>query len=1057
MKKIYRIILPMLCSAVALPTLATKANETTVYGGTIENGIPWYDQNGNIVNAHGAGIIYDNGRYWLFGEWKSDSSNAFPGFSCYSSADLAKWRFERVVLPMQASGLMGPERVGERVKVLKNPKTGEYVMFMHSDNLKYKDPYTCYATSKTINVEYTFRGPLMIDGKPMKKWDIGIFQDNDGTAYLLVHHGPVYKLSDDYHSIDRQVAEIKGMGESPAMFHTNGYYFMLSSNLTSWEKNDNMYHWAKNIEGPWHKGGLFCPEGTLTWNSQSSYVLPIINKNDTTFMFMGDRWSYPHQASAATYVWMPIKTNGNKISIPEYWQSWSTKTMAPVATPQLQTLADGKVMKAGDSINVKCQGEPIYIYGKTDKHSGYAKVTIYKGKEAVYSSLLDFYSKNECEGLRMISPEMPAGEYTLSIKCLDDYPVWTDKTKTIYGSDMAKATITRIAEKPLGAVVYEEDTKTKGLKSMSISSYPEMNWILRADGSQYKWVTEKYQWGRTFNVPEGVDVKIDRKMDNGELVETYTFTNTSKKKVKFDDTGIYTPFNDNYPKTNICMTQRCNTHIWTGGTGSYVQAIRMDGKGTQLGLVLTKGSIPSYQTFERSREKGMSNYRGILAMDLPDIELKAGNSYTIQWRIFATRNKDFDSEVLKRGGIVASSPKYVYNVGETATVTFKKGTEQKLIKHKFSKTGKALVEWNGAKVELLGISSPENLIEKRAHFITAHQQMHKAGYPSQEALMIYDNKADTIVWQDHGRNDLSDGRERLGMGCFLAKYTEKHPDENTVKALKRYASFVRNSLQEKDYFTKSSSTKTYAHRGYNYAWVADFYFNMYNLTGEKQYAIDGYGTMRTLFRHYAHKFYCIGIPTINGIKALEKAGLTNERDSLMDDYKKLADTFIRNGLDYPGSEVNYEQSIVAPSVEFLCEMYMLTKDKKYLDGAEVQMPALEAFNGHQPSYHLNDIAIRHWDCYWFGKKRFFGDTMPHYWSTITAAAFHYYALATGKTEFQQRAEEIVRNNLSNFFEDGKASCAYVYTSHVNGEKAAFYDDYANDQDWALYYYLVVNK
>lgn len=62
------------------------------------NGVPWYDQHGNVVNAHGAGITYDNGRYWLFGEYKSDSTNAFPGFSCYSSSDwlpgvLKEWSF----------------------------------------------------------------------------------------------------------------------------------------------------------------------------------------------------------------------------------------------------------------------------------------------------------------------------------------------------------------------------------------------------------------------------------------------------------------------------------------------------------------------------------------------------------------------------------------------------------------------------------------------------------------------------------------------------------------------------------------------------------------------------------------------------------------------------------------------------------------------------------------------------------------------------------------------------------------------------------------------------
>ena len=47
---------------------------------------------------------------------------------------------------------------------------------------------------------------------------MGTFQDADGKGYLLIHHGPVYRLSDDYRSIEAEVAHIKGMGESPAMF-----------------------------------------------------------------------------------------------------------------------------------------------------------------------------------------------------------------------------------------------------------------------------------------------------------------------------------------------------------------------------------------------------------------------------------------------------------------------------------------------------------------------------------------------------------------------------------------------------------------------------------------------------------------------------------------------------------------------------------------------------------------------------------------------------------------------------------------------------------------------
>ena len=55
------------------------------------NGIPWYDQHRRPVNAHGACILREQGKYWLFGEHKSDTTNAFSGFSCYSSDDLVHW------------------------------------------------------------------------------------------------------------------------------------------------------------------------------------------------------------------------------------------------------------------------------------------------------------------------------------------------------------------------------------------------------------------------------------------------------------------------------------------------------------------------------------------------------------------------------------------------------------------------------------------------------------------------------------------------------------------------------------------------------------------------------------------------------------------------------------------------------------------------------------------------------------------------------------------------------------------------------------------------------
>ena len=424
----------------------------------IRNGMPWFDDHGNIVNAHGACIVEEKGRYYLFGEWKSDESNAFPGFSCYSSDDLVNWKFERVVLTVQPDGILGPNRVGERVKVMKCPSTGEFVMFMHADDMGYKDPYIGYATCKTINGEYQLQGPLLYQGKPVQRWDMGTFQDTDGKGYLLIHHGPIYRLSDNYRSIEMEVAHVKGSGESPAMFKKDGIYYMLYSNLTSWEKNDNFYFTAPKIEGPWTKQGLFCPEGTLTYNSQSTFVFPLKRGNDTIPMFMGDRWSYPHQASAATYVWMPMQVNGTKLSIPEYWQCWDLNTLKPVDILRKGKQVSMKNIKPavgwtenrgcfvsnakGSVLAVSFRGTHVAVVGKSDSHSGYARVSVLNAKkDTVYSSLVDFYSKYSEKAIRIMTPEMENGNYTLLVEVTGIKPVWTDKSKTIYGSDNTFVTI----------------------------------------------------------------------------------------------------------------------------------------------------------------------------------------------------------------------------------------------------------------------------------------------------------------------------------------------------------------------------------------------------------------------------------------------------------------------------------------------------------------------------------------------------------------------------------------------------------------------------------------
>lgn len=428
----------------ALINCAGTATAQSVLNNTIQNGIPWYDQNGDIVNAHGACIVEDGGRFWLFGEWKSDKSNAFPGFSCYSSTDLCHWQFERIVLPIQKDGIMGPNRVGERVKVMRCPKTGKYVMFMHSDDMGYNDPYTAIAISDKINGEYTLVGPLMHAGQPVKRWDMGTFQDTDGKGYILIHHGPILRLSDDYLSVEKQVANVQGSGESPAMFKRNGLYYLLYSDLTSWEKNDNFYFTAPNLEGPWKKRGLVCPEGKLTYNSQATFVFPLKHGNDTTYMFMGDRWSYPRQASAATYVWLPMQFQEERIYIPEYQQFWNVNTTKSVDVLNGQQRVENSQLKDGEwlsakkseSLRLMYDGGRLAIKGESSPRGCYARVSVLDaGKDTVYTSLVDFYSKYPEEAVRIITPKIDKkGHYTLVIDNTGDMPVWYDKAGTRFGT-----------------------------------------------------------------------------------------------------------------------------------------------------------------------------------------------------------------------------------------------------------------------------------------------------------------------------------------------------------------------------------------------------------------------------------------------------------------------------------------------------------------------------------------------------------------------------------------------------------------------------------------------
>ena len=110
------------------------------------------DDQGNKLNAHGAGILYYNHVYYLYGEVKAGDTWLVPnqswecyrvpagGISCYRSADMLHWKNMGIVLRPttgDTSSVLDTTRVIERPKVIYNETTHKFVMWVHLDKNDY--------------------------------------------------------------------------------------------------------------------------------------------------------------------------------------------------------------------------------------------------------------------------------------------------------------------------------------------------------------------------------------------------------------------------------------------------------------------------------------------------------------------------------------------------------------------------------------------------------------------------------------------------------------------------------------------------------------------------------------------------------------------------------------------------------------------------------------------------------------------------------------------------------------------------------------------------------
>jgi hypothetical protein len=334
-------------SAILTTGLAFTAGKPAFHPGEV-----WLDADDRPIQAHGGGILQAGDTWYWYGEDKTLGNFNRIGVSVYSSRDLYNWKREGVALHKDA---LPPQfrdgGICERPKVLYNPKTRQFVMWMHLDDKSYVTSQAGVAVSSSPTGPFRFvraLRPIQFDtdygqdDRARQKElggtyrDMNLFLDDDGRAYVFYSSEGnwtmyVVRLNADFTDIERPVIEgrtwdrilIRRMREAPAPFKFGGKYFLITSGCTGWAPNAASYAVASNILGPYDiKGNPVVGSGAdTTFEAQSTVVLPAPGKTPGNFIFLADRWK-EKQLDDSRYVWLPFRVTAGDVVRISWLDEW---------------------------------------------------------------------------------------------------------------------------------------------------------------------------------------------------------------------------------------------------------------------------------------------------------------------------------------------------------------------------------------------------------------------------------------------------------------------------------------------------------------------------------------------------------------------------------------------------------------------------------------------------------------------------------------------------------------------------------------------------------------
>lgn len=283
----------------------------------IQPGATWLDNNREVLNAHGAGILCHEGRFFLYGECRPagpSTLNARLGISVYSSSDLLLWKNEGLALsvreeaghPLEAGCKM------ERPKVIFNPLTGKFVLWWHHDIKGWGHNGALAGVAVADRPEGPFEFLKVFKPGGCMFRDCTLFQDTDGCGYAVFATDDnanlaIARLSGDYLDTTRIIHRVfpGRYMEAPCLFKRGETYYLIASGCSGWHPNEARSAWAPTVFGPWSEMGNPClGEGAeITFGAQPTFVL---QRPQGGYIFMADQWK-PDQLEDSRYVWLPME------------------------------------------------------------------------------------------------------------------------------------------------------------------------------------------------------------------------------------------------------------------------------------------------------------------------------------------------------------------------------------------------------------------------------------------------------------------------------------------------------------------------------------------------------------------------------------------------------------------------------------------------------------------------------------------------------------------------------------------------------------------------------